>query len=88
MTRAEAKELDRVVRTANLNGRRLRAAGVGARVRTTLKAIGNGVVKRPVGGTIVGFGSHLWDVRVRKDGNKTASQFHVDFWKPLPGQRA
>ncbi len=70
---------------------RLRRAGVGAAVRMTPHAVKAGLTVRgrrgPATGVIVGWGNHKWTVRVRPDGRKTASGYHVRFWAPIPKRR-
>ena len=75
--------LDKACRHSDRCAARLRALGIGGRVRPTLEARKVGVASRFTGGVIVGWGKHKWMVRVRGDGWKTASRYHVDFWEPL-----
>lgn len=83
--------LDVVVVEADKAAARLRRAGVGARVRLTAEAAARHITvrgQRPATGVVVGWGNHKWMVRVRPDGRKTASVYHVRFWAPVRTRRA
>lgn len=79
--------LDVVVAKSDKAAERLRRAGVGAIVQLTRRAVAHGVSQVRKRGVIVGWGHHRWDVRVRKDGQKTASSYHVRFWAPVKNRR-
>jgi hypothetical protein len=56
---------------------------VGQRVRSTQRAIDNGVFTEPHTGVVTAFGrtSNLM-VIVRRDDRQRAVRYHMDFWEP------
>lgn len=78
--------LDVVVAESDKAAARLRRAGIGAGVRLTKEAAKSGVTVSgswEATGVIVGWGNHKWTVRVRPEGRKTVSSYHVRFWAPV-----
>lgn len=59
---------------------------VGDRVRFTQHAYDNGLVqrgtRRPTTGVVTRVDGWGWTVYVRKDGQKTTSGYHPNFWEP------
>lgn len=78
-----AEGLMAACKASDASVRRLRVAGIGATVELTDEALVAGIARTRLIGKITGWGRDKWNVQVRPTGLKTASRYHVDFWRPV-----